>query len=102
MQALDAQEYKPILSGLFDKYIEATMAHCRHAFKVVVALPAVSQAMTVCKILEGILPRVRRPPAAGFFQTTGCACSTSCHILPSGNPKRWCTCVNDLLHDRCT
>ena len=65
MQALDAQEYKPILSGLFDKYIEATMAHCRHAFKVVVALPAVSQAMTVCKILEGILPRVRCPAAAG-------------------------------------
>ena len=59
MQALDAPEYKPILASLFDKYVEATMAHCRAAFKAVVALPAVSQAQTVCKILEGILPRVR-------------------------------------------
>ncbi len=87
MQALDAQEYKPILSGLFDKYIEATMAHCRHAFKVVVALPAVSQAMTVCKILEGILPRVRRPPAAGFPQATAMRMfSNPATPYPLGNP----------------
>ena len=33
------------------------MEHCRRNFKFVVQLPAVSQAMTVCKILEGILPQ---------------------------------------------
>ena len=78
MQALDAQEYRPILAGLFDKYVEATMAHCRHAFKVVVALPAVSQAMTVCKILEGILPRVGCSWGACI---PGCAWWTSCTFL---------------------
>ena len=34
------------------------MEHCRRNFKTVVPLPAVNQAMTVCKILEGILPKV--------------------------------------------
>ena len=58
MQALEAQEYKPILVSLFDKYVEPTLAHCRRAFKTVVPLPAINQAQTLCKILEGILPKV--------------------------------------------
>ncbi len=58
LQSLDATEYRPILSALFDKYVEATMEYCRRNFKTVVPLPAINQAMTVCKILEGILPKV--------------------------------------------
>lgn len=61
LQSLEAVEYRPILSGLFDKYVEATLQHCRRNFKTVTPLPAVSQAMTICHILEGILPKVRLP-----------------------------------------
>jgi dynein heavy chain len=60
MQALEeAAECRAVLAGLFDKYVEATLAHCRRAFKTVVPLPAINQAQTLCKILEGLLLRVR-------------------------------------------
>ena len=47
-----------MLASLFDKYVEPTLAHCRRAFKTVVPLPAINQAQTLCKILEGVLPQV--------------------------------------------
>jgi hypothetical protein len=38
--------------------VDPTLEYCRRNFKFVVPLPAVNQVMTVCKILEGILPKV--------------------------------------------
>jgi dynein heavy chain len=57
LQLLDAAEYRPILAPLFDKYVEATLEHCARKFRTVVPLPAVSQAQTLCKILDGLLPK---------------------------------------------
>ena len=54
---LQAKEYQPLLTALFGKYVDVCLEHCRRHFKYVVQLPAVSQAMTICKILEGILPQ---------------------------------------------
>ncbi|PNW78281.1 hypothetical protein CHLRE_09g403800v5 [Chlamydomonas reinhardtii] len=54
---LEAAEYRPLLTALFTKYVDPCLEHCRRNFKTVVPLPAVNQAMTICKILEGILPK---------------------------------------------
>lgn len=37
--------------------MDPTLEYCRRNFKYVVPLPAINQVMTVCKILEGILPK---------------------------------------------
>lgn len=58
LEQLDAAEYRAPLGSLFTKYVEVTLEHCRRNFKTVVPLPAVNQVMTICKILEGILPKV--------------------------------------------
>jgi dynein heavy chain len=42
---------------LFSKYVEPTLDHARRNFKTVVPLPAINQVQTLCKILEGILPK---------------------------------------------
>ena len=55
---LEATEFKPLLTALFAKYVDPTLEHCRRNFKYVTPMPGVSQVMNVCKILEGILPRV--------------------------------------------
>ncbi|CAD7696266.1 unnamed protein product [Ostreobium quekettii] len=57
IETLEATEYRPLLTTLFSRYVDKSMEHCRRNFKSVVQLPAVSQAMTICKILEGILPQ---------------------------------------------
>ena len=61
LQSLDATEYQPILLSLFDKYVDKTMDHCHRNFKSVVPLPKINQVMTVCKILDGILPKALSP-----------------------------------------
>lgn len=48
--------YRPLLTELFDKYVEKSMEHCRRNFKTIVPLVPVNIAQTICKILEGILP----------------------------------------------
>ncbi len=52
-------EYKPLLTTLFARYVDVSLEHCRRNFKYVTQLPAVSQVMMICKILEGVLPQVR-------------------------------------------
>ncbi len=59
LAGLEASEFRPLLAVLFEKYVETTMEHCRRNFKAVVPVPAVSQAMTVCHILESLLPKAR-------------------------------------------
>lgn len=54
---MQAAEYRPLLTALFTKYVDPCLEHCRRNFKYVVPLPAVNQAMSICKILEGILPK---------------------------------------------
>ena len=50
-----------------------TLEYCRRNFKYVVPLPAVNQVMTVCKVLEGILPtesvRGAPPPDKKLLET---------------------------------
>lgn len=58
LEQLEASEYRAPLAMLFAKYVDVSLEHCRRNFKGVVPLPAVNQAMTICKILEGILPKV--------------------------------------------
>lgn len=60
IEKLEAAEYRPLLTTLFTRYVDPTLEHCRRNFKHVVPLPPVNQVMTVCKILEGILPTVSR------------------------------------------
>jgi dynein heavy chain len=57
IERLECAEYRPLLTTLFSRYVDPTLEHCRRNFKSVVPLPAVSQVMTVCKILEGLLPK---------------------------------------------
>ena len=59
LAGLEASEFRPLLAVLFDRYVEATMEHCRRNFRAVVPLPAVSQAATVCQILGSLLPKAR-------------------------------------------
>ena len=56
---LEVAELRPMLSTLFDRYVETSIEHCRRNFKTVVPLPAISQALTVCRLLEAVLPTVR-------------------------------------------
>lgn len=41
--ARQAAEYRPLLTTLFSKYVDATLEHCRRHFKTVVPLPAINQ-----------------------------------------------------------
>lgn len=57
IERLECAEYRPLLTTLFSRYVDPTLEYCRRNFKSVVPLPAVNQVMTVCKILEGLLPK---------------------------------------------
>lgn len=57
IEKLEAAEYRPLLAALFTRYVDASIEYCRRNFKTVVPLIAVNQAMTICKILEGMLPK---------------------------------------------
>ncbi|KAI8473051.1 MAG: flagellar outer dynein arm heavy chain beta [Monoraphidium minutum] len=57
IEKLEASEYRPLLTTLFSRYVDPCLEYCRRNFKTVVPLPAVNQVMTICKILEGILPK---------------------------------------------
>lgn len=50
-----AEPHYPVL--ICSKYVETTLEHCRRNYKTVVALPAINQVQTLCKILEGLLPK---------------------------------------------
>ena len=56
IEKLEAKEYRPLLMTLFSRYVDVSLDHCRRNFQYVVPLVAVNQAMTLCKILESILP----------------------------------------------
>ena len=56
IQARDDKVTAPILSELFERYLDKSLEHCRRHFKTLVPLVAINQAQTLCKILEGMLP----------------------------------------------
>lgn len=58
MSRLEVPELRLQLGELFTKYADTSMDHCRRNFKTVVPLPAITQAMTVCQILEGLMSKV--------------------------------------------
>eukprot|EP00232_Nephroselmis_pyriformis_P019075 CAMPEP_0182900652 /NCGR_PEP_ID=MMETSP0034_2-20130328/28990_1 /TAXON_ID=156128 /ORGANISM="Nephroselmis pyriformis, Strain CCMP717" /LENGTH=4527 /DNA_ID=CAMNT_0025034901 /DNA_START=131 /DNA_END=13711 /DNA_ORIENTATION=+ len=51
------KQYQALLTKMFAKYMEKSLDHCRRNFKLVTPLVPVNMAQTVCKILDGILPR---------------------------------------------
>ncbi|EFN51784.1 hypothetical protein CHLNCDRAFT_37234 [Chlorella variabilis] len=57
VEMLECTDHKPMLNMLFSKYVDGTLEHCRRNYKTVVPLPAINQVQTLCKILEGILPK---------------------------------------------
>jgi dynein heavy chain, axonemal len=65
IERLECVEHKPLLAALFEKYVHATLERVRRYFKVVVPLPEVNQVQTLCKLLEGCLPKARI--ALGFI-----------------------------------
>ncbi len=58
IEKLDVADLRPLLSALFSRYVDPTLEYCRRNFKYVVPIPAISQVMSICKILESILPQV--------------------------------------------
>jgi len=62
IQKVEASEYRPLLSALFERYVDTTLEYCRRNFVQVVNQPGITQVQTVCKILEGFLPQVTPPP----------------------------------------
>ena len=59
MSKLEVTELRVQLGELFSKYADVSMEHCRRNFKSVVPIPSITQAMTICQILEGLIPKVR-------------------------------------------
>ena len=59
IEKLDVADLRPLLSALFGRYVDPTLEYCRRNFKYVVPVPAISQVMSICKILESILPQVQ-------------------------------------------
>lgn len=41
------------------RYIDVTVEHCRRTYQAAVPVPVTSQVQAVCRILEGLLPKVR-------------------------------------------
>lgn len=58
IEKLDVADLRPLLSAFFSRYVDPTLEYCRRNFKYVVPIPAISQVMSICKILESILPQV--------------------------------------------
>ena len=57
IEAREATEYRPILIELFDRYMPRSLEHCRRAFRTIVPLVPMNIAGTVCKILDGMIPK---------------------------------------------
>ncbi|DBB00312.1 TPA: Dynein beta chain, flagellar outer arm [Trebouxia sp. C0004] len=57
IEKLDVADLRPLLSALFSRYVDPTLEYCRRNFKYVVPIPAISQVMSICKVLESILPQ---------------------------------------------
>lgn len=53
IERLECDDYKPLLTALFSKYVDAALEHCRRNFKTVVPLPAINQVQTLCKVGHG-------------------------------------------------
>lgn len=58
IEKLEVVDLRPLLSALFGRYVDPTLEYCRRNFKYVVPITAISQVMSICKILESILPQV--------------------------------------------
>ena len=57
IQSREAKEYRPLLVELFDRYMDVSLEHVRRNFRTLVPLVPMNIAGTVCKILEGLIPR---------------------------------------------
>ncbi|KAK3254170.1 Dynein beta chain, flagellar outer arm [Cymbomonas tetramitiformis] len=57
INSLEDKQYVPLLIELFGRYMDKSLEHVRRNFKTVCPLPLVNQAQSVCKILEGIIPK---------------------------------------------
>jgi dynein heavy chain len=57
INGLEDKQYVPLLIELFGRYMEKSLEHCRRNFRTLVPVVQVNQAQTVCKILDGIIPK---------------------------------------------
>ena len=78
IEKLDVADLRPLLSALFSRYVDPTLEYCRRNFKYVVPIPAISQVMSICKILESILPQVCLPGC--YKQHFACLTTLYCGI----------------------
>lgn len=60
---LQAEEYRPLLTTLFSRYVDACLEHCRRNFKTVVPLPAVNQVRHFARLFPAVF--------------AGCSCRTA-------------------------
>jgi len=58
LKGLEGTEHRAMLGSLFDKYVSAAMSYCSKTFKTVTPVIPINQALTICKILEGLLSQV--------------------------------------------
>ena len=64
---LENAEVRTALGEYFTKYVDTSLDYCRRNYKTVVPVPAITQAMTICRILEGLLVKVRTISHSMFF-----------------------------------
>jgi hypothetical protein len=65
---LQAEEYRPLLTTLFSRYVDPCLEHCKKSYKTVVPLPAVNQVCRLCIAclrLVGCWPQLHAAQAAG-------------------------------------
>lgn len=58
LKGLENVEQRSLLKSMFDKYVSSTMTYCSKSFRSMTPNLAVSEALTICKLLEGLLRQV--------------------------------------------
>ena len=59
--SLDCDQYRPLLSSFFEKYIDESIDYVRRNFRTLVPIEPMAVVDSICHILEGILPMEKVP-----------------------------------------
>jgi len=62
IESLECETLRPLLIGLFDKYVDESLEYVRRNLRTLVPLQPIAIMQSVFKILEGLLPREKTPP----------------------------------------
>ena len=71
LKSLDIAEQRSFLKIMFDKYVSSTMSYCSKHFRTITPIVAINEALTICKLLEGLL--IQAQLTYGMFTLTLCA-----------------------------